>query len=534
MTTHTHERPFQCQHCDTNYSFLSALISHKNIKHLGKRYPCKLCPSTYSHPSNLSIHTRRKHYSQSKRAILNGIRKITKDIGILKGKKNQMEKVVDEMDPEAVKDSKMPVVTKTAVPTTSQLFNLVNSLQKVTQRKRKINGEEQVPENGVSVKHRKQNGGSSLEENKTVLPEVKEEIAKENEEAAVEIKEEKDDERKNEAVVAVTEEVTVEEKVETVEKEHVEEVENVTEPLVTTSTSEQNDDLVIGDIFAVKQEKEEDKPPLSPQQNTSVPLTNEKLSTNELKKTSSQATGKPVPSTSSYPSLTRVPFVVGPPQQPPYIPCWHRPPDPPPNLMFHFNGHTVPVLSLELLRSFARPNYQTVPLPTSPPSSQSSLSDPDSDYTPPRPSTSSSSRKQSTTSSKSGQKKSGPEKPSTKIQRQSVKMQDKKTAKSRTKSSSKTTATTTTATTKPQRAAYQSRNYQNKCEHCGATFRFPCKLVAHMVMHTGEKPFSCTFCGGRFSRKVALHFIQLINLTFIILVYFEILKKCVFNFTRVI
>lgn len=43
-----------------------------------------------------------------------------------------------------------------------------------------------------------------------------------------------------------------------------------------------------------------------------------------------------------------------------------------------------------------------------------------------------------------------------------------------------------------------------KCYICKKIFPSPSKLERHQVVHTGDKPFSCSKCDGRFTQKPAL------------------------------
>ena len=51
-----------------------------------------------------------------------------------------------------------------------------------------------------------------------------------------------------------------------------------------------------------------------------------------------------------------------------------------------------------------------------------------------------------------------------------------------------------------------SRPKKHECTECGARFHFPKEVRYHMRIHTGEKPFSCSFCDMKFRLK---YFLQL-------------------------
>ncbi|XP_067225203.1 gastrula zinc finger protein XlCGF8.2DB-like [Chanodichthys erythropterus] len=42
------------------------------------------------------------------------------------------------------------------------------------------------------------------------------------------------------------------------------------------------------------------------------------------------------------------------------------------------------------------------------------------------------------------------------------------------------------------------------CQQCGKSFNGKGKLENHMRVHTGEKPFTCQQCGQNFSHKISL------------------------------
>ena len=45
----------------------------------------------------------------------------------------------------------------------------------------------------------------------------------------------------------------------------------------------------------------------------------------------------------------------------------------------------------------------------------------------------------------------------------------------------------------------------HSCDECGKKFRQKRDLTRHKFTHTGEKPFSCSYCDKRFSRKDKLN-----------------------------
>ena len=54
----------------------------------------------------------------------------------------------------------------------------------------------------------------------------------------------------------------------------------------------------------------------------------------------------------------------------------------------------------------------------------------------------------------------------------------------------------------PQRLTEQPFKYT--CDVCGKGFRTSWLLNRHVLIHTGEKPFACTFCEKRFNQRSSL------------------------------
>jgi len=43
-------------------------------------------------------------------------------------------------------------------------------------------------------------------------------------------------------------------------------------------------------------------------------------------------------------------------------------------------------------------------------------------------------------------------------------------------------------------------NYRHECPECGKRFITPSKLARHVLMHTGERPYTCPHCLRPFSQ----------------------------------
>ena len=55
-----------------------------------------------------------------------------------------------------------------------------------------------------------------------------------------------------------------------------------------------------------------------------------------------------------------------------------------------------------------------------------------------------------------------------------------------------------------EKTTRRKNNQQYVCNYCYKSFHLKCRLIEHMIIHTGEKPFVCKYCPKRFNRKKSL------------------------------
>ena len=55
-----------------------------------------------------------------------------------------------------------------------------------------------------------------------------------------------------------------------------------------------------------------------------------------------------------------------------------------------------------------------------------------------------------------------------------------------------------------EKTTRRKNNQQYVCNYCSKSFHLKCRLIEHIIIHTGEKPFLCKYCPKRFNRKKSL------------------------------